>query len=56
MLHTTQLEKPDNGKFVRHYFIFWQSQDKKEFNIRILKTIISKKHYIIENIYKNIHY
>ena len=42
MLQTTQLEKSDNGKVVRHYFIFWQSQDKNEFNILISKTIHSR--------------
>ena len=61
MLQTTQLEKPDNGKVVRHYLIFWQLQDNKESKIRILKTILSKniielktfmKTFIIENIYR----
>ena len=56
----TQLEKPDNGKVVRHYLIFWQLQDNKESKIRIFKTILSKniielktfmKTFIIENIY-----
>ena len=61
MLQTTQLEKPDNGKVVRHYLIFWQLQDNKESKIRILKTISSKniielkpfmKTFIIQNIYR----
>ena len=64
MLQTTQLEKPDNGKVVRHYLIFWQLQDNKESKIRILKTISSKniielktfmKTFIIENIPKMIY-
>ena len=64
MLQTTQLEKPDNGKVVRHYLIFWQLQDNKESKIWILKTISSKniielktfmKTFIIENIPKMIY-